>query len=347
MIHAKSSFRRFLPRRAAALCVAVTLLTGCSVLPNEEEPLDPPKLTSKTEEHEVAPVTRGNMELYLTSSATAVSDVNESVSFPESGGILKKFYVAEGDHVKTGAPIAELDTGDLPIRLKLQKLTVEQRELSYQDAVMQGADSDDVRNAKISVEAEKLQLDALQKEYNKALLFSPADGMITYLNDLKPGEAVTANDTMAVIANPNKVNFVYEATDVSKIKAVKDGTEVALNLDDKSYNGKVIQTPSTAPKSTDDALNRRNAKSLVIALDAPQPALKIGSYADIKLFLDKRDNVLMIPRPALKSMFGRNFVETIENDRVKEVDVEIGLRTSDSIEIVKGLEEGQSVVVDN
>ncbi|MBM7565926.1 efflux RND transporter periplasmic adaptor subunit [Paenibacillus sacheonensis] len=343
----QSVVRRFLPRRAAALCLALSVLTGCSVLPNEEEPLDPPKLTSKTEEHETSPVTRGNMELYLTSTASAVSDVNNSVSFPESGGILKKFYVAEGDTIKAGAPIAELETGDLPIRVKLQKLTVEQSKLRYQDAIQQNAGEDGVRLAKIDLEAQQLQLDSLQEAYNKALLFAPSSGLVTYLNDLKPGEPVEANQAIAIVSDPSKVNFVYDATDATKIKTVKDGTEVAITLDDdKSYEGSVIQTPSTAPKSDKDEVNRRNAKALIIALNPPSPAVPIGTYADIKLFIDKRDNVILIPRGALKTMFGRNYVEVMENDRVKEVDVVTGLKTSDKVEIVKGLEEGQKVVID-
>ncbi|NBD23795.1 efflux RND transporter periplasmic adaptor subunit [Paenibacillus glycinis] len=342
-----SKRRRNLAGRAAALCAALSLLAGCSLLPNEEEPLDPPALTSKAAVHETSPVTRGNMELYLSSTASAVSEVNQTVSFPESGGILKKLYVSEGDTVKAGAPIAELDTGDLPIRLKLQELTVEQRSLRYQDAVKQDSDKDAIALAKIDLEADRLQLNALKEQYRKALLFAPADGLVTYLNDLKPGEAVEANVAMAVVSDPAKVNFVYDATDATKIRSVQKGAEVALTLDKKSYAGSVIQTPATAPKSDDDAVNRRNAKSLVIALKDAGAPVQIGTYADFKLFIEKRDNVLIIPREALKTMFGRDYVETIENSRVKEVDIEAGLKTSNQVEVLKGLEEGQGVVIDN
>ncbi len=317
------------------------------MLPAEEESLDPPVLNMKEVVHETSPVTRGNMELFLSSIATAVSDRNQSVAFPESGGILKKMFVNEGDPVKKGAPIAELDSGDLPIRLKLQELTVEQRKIRYQDAVKQNSDKDTVRLAQIDLEAEQLQLDALKKAYSKALLFAPADGVVTYVNDLKPGEAVEANQSMAVISNPNRINLVYDATDATKIAAVKKGTEVDVTLDKQALHGTVIQTPSTAPKSEDPKVTSRNAKSLVIALDEPNPGLKIGAYADIKLFIEKRDNVLIVPREGLKSMFGRNYVEIIENNRVKQVDVDTGLRTGSQVEVLKGLEEGQKVVIDN
>lgn len=339
--------RASLLRLTLAGMISASLLSGCSLLPAEEESLQPPIIAKKEEIHDTALVTRGNMELYLTSIATAASDTNNSVSFSESGGILKQLHVEEGAKVKKGDPIAELDTGDLPLQIKLQKLTVEQRSLQYSDAVKANADKDQIQFAKIDLEKEQLQLSSLEKQYAKALLLAPSDGIVTYLNDMKPGEAVEANRVMAVISNPNKVNFVYEATDVSKISAVKKGAEVDVTFDQKTYKGRVIQTPATAPKSDVESIQRRNARSLIIDLDAPKPPVEIGQLADIKLFIEKRDNVLMIPRGALQSMFGRNYIETIENDRVKEVDVEIGLKTNDQVEVIQGIAEGQKVIVDN
>ncbi|AZN39877.1 efflux RND transporter periplasmic adaptor subunit [Paenibacillus albus] len=341
------SRRGSLLRLTLAGTIAVSLLSGCSLLPAEEESLQPPILSKKEEVHDTAAVARGNMALYLTSIATAASDTNNNVSFSETGGILKKLHVEEGDKVKKGDPIAEIDTGDLPLRIKLQKLTVEQRALQYSDYVKNGADNDTIQFAKIDLEKEQLQLGSLEKQYAKALLLAPSDGIITYLNEMKPGEAVEAQRVMAVISDPNKVNFVYEATDISKISAVKPGIEVDLTFDDKTYKGKVIQTPASAPKSDDESIQRRNARSLIISLDAPKAPIKIGTMADIKLFIEKRDNVLVIPRGALQTMFGRNYIETIENDRVKEVDVEVGLKTNDQVEIKQGITEGQKVIIDN
>lgn len=333
--------------RSVAFGAALALLAGCSLLPAEEEPLSPPALISKQTAYETVDVAKGNLELYIDSTATAVSDTNASLAFPESGAILKKLYVAQGDLVQAGAPIAELDTGDLPLRVKLQRLAVEQRSIVYQDAVKQDSDKNAIRLAKIDLEAEQLQLDDLQRQYAKAMLYAPAGGEVTYLNDIKPGEQVEANETIATISDPTHVNLVYDATDVSKIQAVKKGGEVEVKLDDgKTYKGTVIQTPSTAKKSDDPNVNNRNAKSLVIALADPHPTLRIGSYADIRLFVDKRNDVLVIPTAGLKSLFGSSYVMVVDNNRAKQVDVVIGLKTSNQVEIVKGLDIGQKVIVD-
>ncbi|QYR22673.1 efflux RND transporter periplasmic adaptor subunit [Paenibacillus sp. sptzw28] len=340
-------FQRSFVRRAAAACLAVCLLSGCSLLPEEEETLQPPVQQKKEESYETTPVRKGNIEKYLKAVATAVSGSNASVSFSESGGRVKKMFVQEGDSVKAGSPIAELDTGDLTTRIKLQRLAVEQKQIRYTGAISKAAGKTDLRLSQIDLDREKLVLDSLEKQYRKSLLLSPINGVVTYVNTLDPSEPVAANVNIAVISDPNTVNLIYESTDIRNIAAVKQGTDVEVEIDDKLYKGKVAQTPSTAPKTTDEKIQRQNAKSLIISLNQPRPALKIGETADIKLFIEKRDNVLIIPRASLRSFLGRTTVQVLEGGRVKELDVQAGLTTTTEVEVIKGLEEGQKVIIDN
>jgi hypothetical protein len=57
--------------------------------------------------------------------------------------------------------------------------------------------------------------------------------------------------------------------------------------------------------------------------------------------------VIVLPRSAIRSYMGRNYVQIVEGERRKEVDIEVGLTTPTEVEIVKGLEEGQKVVLNN
>jgi hypothetical protein len=43
----------------------------------------------------------------------------------------------------------------------------------------------------------------------------------------------------------------------------------------------------------------------------------------------------------------RYYVQVADGDRRKEVDVEVGLMTATDVEIVKGVEEGQQVILNN
>ncbi|GGD46702.1 efflux RND transporter periplasmic adaptor subunit [Paenibacillus nasutitermitis] len=332
-------------RLASYVCLAASLLSGCSLLPDEEETLQPPVQVKKQTNHETALVKKGSIEKYLSTTASALSSSNTSVSFPESGGQIKKLFVQTGELITAGSPIAELDTGDLQTRIKLQKLTVEQKQIIYSGAVKTGSSPKDSRLAQIDLDREQLILASLEKEYNKSLLLAPVSGKITYLSVPNPGEGVTAFQTIATIANPDAIELIYESTDVKNINGVKKDTDVTIKYKDKTYQGKVAQTPATAPKSDDPILQKRNAKALIIAFNSPKPTIEIGDYVDIKLFIEKKDNILIVPRSSLRTFLGRSTVQVIDGERVKELDVETGLMTSAEVEITKGLDEGQKVIL--
>jgi hypothetical protein len=54
---------------------------------------------------------------------------------------------------------------------------------------------------------------------------------------------------------------------------------------------------------------------------------------------------LIIPRGALRNYQGRDFVLVVDGETRREVDVQRGLATQTEVEIVKGLNEGQQIVV--
>lgn len=338
--------KRVLVRRMASAALVLSLMSGCSLLPEEEDSLQPPTLQKVQKQYEIVDVKRGNIERFITSTATATSGTNTPVSFPESGGRLKNIFVQVGDLVKAGQPIAELDTGDLPVRIKLQKLNVEKRNIQLFNATTTEMSTDDIRLRELDLKGERLILNSLEQEYNKALLFAPSDGIVTYVDSLRTGDGVEALRTVAVIADPNDVDLVYEATEAKSLVGAKVDMDVEVTIKKKTYKGKVLQTPTTAPKSDVESINRRNSKSLIIGVPSTTNLpLKIGEYADFKIFMEKRENVIVIPRNALRNYLGRNYVQVMENDRVKEIDVETGLTTQREVEVIKGLEVGQKVIL--
>ncbi|MNP32334.1 hypothetical protein D3C76_1255080 [compost metagenome] len=55
----------------------------------------------------------------------------------------------------------------------------------------------------------------------------------------------------------------------------------------------------------------------------------------------------MIPRGALRSYGGRNYVQILDGQSRKEVDVEQGIVTQTDVEIRQGLKEGQKIIISN
>ncbi|WP_230986874.1 efflux RND transporter periplasmic adaptor subunit [Cohnella fermenti] len=333
---------------ALALTLGASLaLTGCSLLPAEEGTLKPPLIQPTEETFDVVEAARGNIQTYLQGNVSFVSSAVESISFKESGGRLKAIHVALGDQVKAGDLLVELETGDLELQVKLQRLSVERAQLSYKSAKASGLEGDDLRYKEIDLERETLTLAALEQRLSQSRLYSPFSGTVTYVDQLKEGDGVSAYQSIVTVADPASMQLTYIAGNAQDLLPVEPGMPVSLKYKGKDYMGKVLQTPSNAPVTTDQAKADRNAVTMIMSMDGIPEGVNVGDVAEMRLELQKRENVIIIPRSAVRSYMGRTYVQIAEDDRRKEVDVEVGLTTSTAAEIVQGLEVGQKIILNN
>jgi HlyD family secretion protein len=88
-----------------------------------------------------------------------------------------------------------------------------------------------------------------------------------------------------------------------------------------------------------------NAK---INLDVPEnSAAKIGMSTEADIIIDKRSNVLLVPERAIqKDSEGNPVVKVMVNEQIQERPVDIGISDGYQTEIVSGLNEGETVVVE-
>ena len=71
----------------------------------------------------------------------------------------------------------------------------------------------------------------------------------------------------------------------------------------------------------------------------------MGDYASLSVTLAKKEDVIVLPRRVVRSYLGRRYVQILEDGLVKERDVQTGLETPTEVEIVRGLEPGQQVII--
>ncbi|MNE85837.1 macrolide transporter subunit MacA [compost metagenome] len=70
-----------------------------------------------------------------------------------------------------------------------------------------------------------------------------------------------------------------------------------------------------------------------------------GRPLSATIVTQRKENAVLIPISALRSVGSRTYVQIVEADGSKrEADVEVGLQTSTELEILNGLTPGQKVV---
>jgi len=79
-------------------------------------------------------------------------------------------------------------------------------------------------------------------------------------------------------------------------------------------------------------------------LDDTGLALILGEAASVTVVIDEHQNVLWLPPAALRTFQGQDSVLVEAGGVQRRVDVRLGLKSADRVEILEGLSEGQVVV---
>lgn len=334
-----------LAKKIALLGIAASMifpLSACFLLPTEEvilpPPLkEPPEVTYKTYE-----VKKGTIEKKVELRASFVSVNQSDLSFKENSGRLKKINVVLGDTVKAGQVVAELETGNLDSDLKIQQIAYEKAKLSYDTAVASGATKYAIEQARLDLELQKLKLDEIKEELAKAKLVSPIDGVVVYKTSTNEGEMLSAYQTVVRVADPKKLELQFAEDDYArdKIYAFTLGTKVKVTIDGKVYDGEVVMTPYDMPADAPSDMKR----VVRIKVDYLPDTVKLGHMADIRLDIDKKEDVIVIPKRLVLSTLTKKQVQVLEDGIKKEKLIETGLETDTEVEVVNGLTVGELII---
>lgn len=348
-----SSRSRWMKRALIVLLGASLAVTsGCSLLPAEEEEevlpvINPPQISKKPE----YTVTTKTLESKVTGTGKMLSVQEETLSFTLDGRKLKSINVKPGDNVKAGQVIAELDVESLEKELRSERLKFRSQEIQMKETLRKRDEITDIEFEEASIVFEEARQAILDKEADigKAVLTAPFSGTVISVN-VKKGDTIKSYDPIAVIADTS--NLVV-AANVSKDKlaqvAIGMPVEVDINNAGK-HQGKVKQFPM----KTEDGNNGNSGNSgsssekpedfLIVELDKMPEGLNRGTPLSISIITNRKENAVVIPPSALRTIGSRTYVQVIDEEGKREVDVAVGQQTSTEIEILEGLKPGQKVV---
>lgn len=330
--------------RACIAALIIAACSGCSLIPKEDEPLKPPLVKPVKENYQIADVKTGTVTKAIKGVATVESTNVKNHEFTGTSGKIQEVLAIKDTMVKKGDPLITLDAGDSAIVLKERERDYEQSKYNLDQAKLT-QDENKMKIRLMELEIAQLRLSDARKAVEGKTMRAQMDGRITFVDPAKPGDTVQANKTYIIISDPNSIRLAYTSGNTSDMLEVQVGVPVDVTVKGKKMVGKVVQSPSNTPPTDNKQLADRYAKTLFIDVPNPTPDMTLGSTADINIVTRKKDNVLIIPARALAQYLGRNYVKVLEGDSIKEIDVEKGLETVDGVEIVKGLKEGQKLIL--
>lgn len=294
----------------------------------------------------------------ITQSITKTLDVSGHVDAKEkvrlrfpAGGKLTYVGAEEGDTVKKWQTVAAIDKATLQKQLDQdlnnymkerwdwEEVVDENRDqaLTLSERRSQDKDQWDLTNTVLTVEIRDLAL-------QNTSLYSPFEGILTTAPTSVAGMQVLATDYFEIV-NPNTLVF-RAAVDESDISSIVVGQKATLVLDafeDIEINTEVSYVSYTSTEAS-------SGTSFIVEFPLSQTEieqiLRIGMNGDIKILLEEKENVLTIPSIALIERDGITYVMVKSGEnKSEEREVEIGLETDETVEVISGLSESDEVVI--
>lgn len=213
-------------------------------------------------------------------------------------------------------------------RLEKEKLV---NELEYRKASIES----DLLNERIQTSIQKIRLSEIQKKINLATVKAPVEGVITWI-DNNIGNQVTEGSPLVRIANLNSYTIEGQVSDMHTGR-IKIGLPVQVRIGRQLLKGAIDQI---LPAVENNAIKFR------IALENPESeSLRPNMEVDVRIVTDMKENGLYLPNgPAIRSGKSQKLF-VISGAEAIARQVETGMRTTERVEIISGLEPGEKVIL--
>jgi len=321
----------------------VIAISGCNLIPKEEEILEPPVKEPKPVELKTVPVERGDVVKTIRPNGTFVSTSRVELSFDSSGYYFKEFKVNVGDRVSKGDVVAVVDTSSLEEQIEQEEYNLKKLRLDYAAAKFEGKDQFTLQKFEIDLKNQEEKLDKLKTTYENGFLISPIDGVVIDVNrNIREGDLVEPNSRLAVVADLDNVFLEITNDDKSQLKL---GQKCEVYVANKGpYEGEVISTPDM---QVGDGAAYIKVKDLpVMNTVAGQKSSIVNSYGSIVAVVDERKNVIRVSKGYVKKSGKDAYVYVLENGVKTQRMVKLGLEGNQEYEILEGLDVGDLIVID-
>lgn len=328
----------------------------------------------------VGTVTPLKQDLDVRLSYTADITPNQLVNiYSRVDGYIAKFYVDKGDFVKANQLLVEIDHQDylhavnqVKANLAAARAKVTQQDASVRNAKLtlermqalikdQFVSQQDLDNAQVNADAAFAALESLraqvkqmevalaQAETNLAYSYirAPFSGYVAERNlDLGAyvtGTATSTSTTTRGIVSLHEIETVRTLIEVVEkdVPLVQIGQKAEVRAEaypDRVFEGTVTRIVQ--------ALNRAT-RTMTVEVDLPNKdhLLKGGMFARVEVLVGKHQNALQIPIDAVSRLEDAQYVYIVREGKAERVPVEIGLRDENRVEITKGLDGSEQVIV--
>jgi membrane fusion protein, multidrug efflux system len=278
-----------------------------------------------------------------TLKSTGTLRANQQIDLrTEVSGKVTGIYFDEGSRVSSGDLLLKINDNDLQadlarIRSNIE-MTEETRERQQRLFERGGVTQEDYDATLMQLNNLRAEQAAIEVQIERTEVVAPFDGVVG-LRYVDEGSFITTSTDIATLRDLNSVRIDFSIPE-RYAGQVETGSDVRFSVQgiDSVFTGEVAAIePGIDPQSR--TINIR------AVCDNQEGLLRSGAFANIELILESFDGTIMIPSVALIPDMGQYKVMVYENGTVSEQIVETGIRNSENVQILNGLAQQDTVLV--
>lgn len=256
-------------------------------------------------------VARGDLTVAV-STPGEVSPQNRIELKPPLAGRIEQILVREGDWVKKSQVLAYISPPERAALLDAARLKSGEEASRWEDA------------------------------YKAAPLVAPLSGFII-LRRAEPGQTIGSSEAPLVMADRLIVRAQVDETDMGRIKV---GQKAGITLD--AYPG--VDIPGRVDHLAYEAkqVNNVTVYDIEVELLKNMSILRSGMTATASIIVTHRRSVVLVPAEALTDFDGGvGVLLKKKGAKPSMIPVTVGANDGEQMEILKGLQEGETILINN
>jgi len=312
----------------------------------------------------VAPARTGELKVYLTALGPVTAWNTVTVHSRVDGQLLSVKFT-EGQRVKEGDLLAEIDPRQFEAALEQSKgqlakdqaqLTNAKRDLERyqqaQEAVTEqqvGAARAAAAEAEGTVQTDQAMVDNNELQLSYTKITAPIPGVVG-LRQVDAGNLVHASDPngLVVITQDRPIAVIFSLPE-GNLPQVKQASAGGQKLVVDAYDSGMTTKLETGEVAAID--NQIDPATGTVKMKAQftneKGALFPNQFVNVRLLVETREDVVLVPAPAVQIGPQNRFVFVVKPDHtVEQRVVTVGQTEDETVEITKGLSAGESVVTE-
>ena len=195
------------------------------------------------------------------------------------------------------------------------------------------------KDLRADIDASEANLRLAERELMDTSIKAPFDGFIQK-RLVSIGQFVQVQTPVANLVRVDPLKLIAEVPE-RMAPWVRVGSKVALTVE--AYPDRPIQ--GTVSRLS-PAINQQT-RAFPLEAEVPNHVglLKPGTFARASIDSDHTDQVITVPYAAVQNRYGVNRLFIVKGDRLASIEVKLGDRLGEHVEISEGITAGQAIVV--